>query len=118
MLTFRVPVAWRHLWCVPLSLPNLVRIVRERTRSGQPQASRRASWPGCWLRSHTSPGSEPSPEVWNSSVRIRTLQAKEFSDMITAALARAKRDRPGFVVMCLVALAIIVGFAGIVLMGR
>jgi hypothetical protein len=46
------------------------------------------------------------------------VEAKEFSDMVTAALARAKRDRRGFVVMCLVALAIIVCFAGIVLMGR
>jgi hypothetical protein len=38
----------------------------------------------------------------------------EFSDM---ELARAKRDRRGFVVMCM-ALAIIVCFAGIALMGR
>ena len=38
---------------------------------------------------------------------FRPVEAKEFSDTITAALRRAKRGRRGFIVMCLVALAII-----------
>jgi Tfp pilus assembly protein PilX len=46
------------------------------------------------------------------------VEAKEFSDMITAALARAKRDRRGFVVMSVVALVIVVGFVAVVLMGQ
>jgi Tfp pilus assembly protein PilX len=49
---------------------------------------------------------------------VLAVEAKEFSDMITAALARAKRDRRGFVVMCVVALVIIVAFVAIVLMGQ
>jgi hypothetical protein len=49
---------------------------------------------------------------------IGTVEAEEFRDMVTVALARAKRNRRAFVVMCLIALAIIVCFGGIVLMGR
>jgi hypothetical protein len=49
---------------------------------------------------------------------FRPVEAKEFSDTITAALRRAKRGRRGFIVMCLVALAIIGGFTVMVLIGR
>jgi hypothetical protein len=38
--------------------------------------------------------------------------------MIAAALARTKRKRPGLVAMCLLAFAIMVGFAIILLMAR
>jgi uncharacterized membrane protein YcjF (UPF0283 family) len=50
--------------------------------------------------------------------RHRAVDTKELSDMIAAPLARTKRERSGFVAMCLLALAIMVGFAIILLMAR
>jgi hypothetical protein len=50
--------------------------------------------------------------------RHRPVDAKELSDMMAAALARTKRERSGFIAMCSLALAIMVGFAIILLMAR